>query len=114
MRYDPNDQTPIFDDEDAATAALENPDLSRSDRMAAEVALIGFRGGYDAATLDGYETLSTGQADDLKLETGQGYRFWLSRCGVEDGEPYEHTITVEYEENGSWVNVCRYDGGEIV
>lgn len=63
-----------------------------------------------ADELVGYETLCASQADDLKREDGL-VRFWLSRCGLEDGEPYERTITVE-EKNGEgqWITTLRYNG----
>jgi hypothetical protein len=49
-------------------------------------------------------TLSTGQADDLKLDRN-GTRIWLSRCGVDDGEPYDNKITVEKLRGGRWITV---------
>jgi hypothetical protein len=49
-------------------------------------------------------TLCTGQADDLKIDTGR-MRVWLSRCSVEDGEPYDNKITVERLRNGRWEEV---------
>lgn len=108
-----HDGTPIFVDEDDAAAALENPDLSRDDRLAAELAQDAMLSGYTASELDDYDTISTGQADDLKHETVDGLRYWLSRCGVADGEPFEHTVTIERQDEGRWINVARYDGGEL-
>ncbi len=52
-------------------------------------------------------TLSTGQADDLKYDNGTT-RVWLSRCGVEDGEPYPNKLTVETLSNGKWIEVERF------
>jgi hypothetical protein len=49
-------------------------------------------------------TLCTGQADNLKVETSTT-RVWLSRCSVEDGEPYDNKITVERLRNGRWEEV---------
>jgi hypothetical protein len=113
MNYDANDGSPIFSHEDHARAALRNPTLSTAERTAAELALQAINSGYDAQELDGYETISSGQADDLKHETPDGLRFWLSRTGVADGEPFENTVTIEQEQGGRWVTVCKYDGGEI-
>lgn len=56
-------------------------------------------------------TLSVSQADDLKLDDGT-YRYWLCRCGVEDGMPYDDAITVEKLIDGRWVTIDQYPGGE--
>ena len=64
---------------------------------------------YDV--LERRPTLTVGQADDLKLDTGTT-RYWLSRCGIEDGEPFEHTVHVERLEDGCWVTVLTYDGDD--
>ena len=57
------------------------------------------------------ETLCVSQADDLKAE-GDGVRVWLSRCGVEDGEPYPNKITIERynEDGGGWYEAETYEG----
>jgi hypothetical protein len=55
-------------------------------------------------------TLAQGQADDLKLETEDGYRYWLARTGLADGEPFEHTVHVERLEDGRWVLYSTLDG----
>ena len=52
-------------------------------------------------------TITFGQADDLKIDDGK-HRVWLSRCTVEDGEPYNNKVTVERLENGRWVEVDQY------
>lgn len=49
---------------------------------------------HTLAELDKLPTLAVGQADDLKIETADR-RIWLSRCGVEDGEPYPNKVSVE-------------------
>lgn len=54
-------------------------------------------------------TLSQGQVDDLKIDTGQT-RYWVSRCGIEDGEPFEKTVHVERLIDGRWETVLTYDG----
>ena len=60
------------------------------------------------AWLDCQETLAIGQADDLKVDNGE-YRVWLSRCGTEDGEPFENKVTVEQLIDGRWLIVSEYE-----
>lgn len=60
---------------------------------------------YAIRYLDSLETLSVGQADDLKLDTG-GYRYWLARCGPEDGEAWQ--VHVERLEDGRWEQLLSY------
>jgi hypothetical protein len=51
---------------------------------------------YTLEELEAMNTLATGQADNLKIEDMEaGLRVWLSRCTVEDGEPYNNKVTVE-------------------
>lgn len=64
---------------------------------------------YTANDLRAQPTLATGQADDLKLEH-RGLRYWLSRCGVEDGEPCEDKVSVEAFDGNRWVTILAYDG----
>jgi len=54
------------------------------------------------AYLKSLPTLTTGQADDLKIEE-EYTRVWLSRCTVLDGEPYNNKVTVERLINGRWI-----------
>jgi hypothetical protein len=54
--------------------------------------------------LEALPTLSEGQADNLKIESDTE-RVWLSRCTVEDGEPWDNKVTVERLIAGSWVEV---------
>ena len=65
---------------------------------------------YSLKHLEAMPTLATGQADDLKIEilgsAGEGVRVWLSRCTVEDGEPYNNKVTVEKLQHYS-----RHEGG---
>lgn len=66
---------------------------------------------FTLAELDPLPVLSQGQADDLKVEGSDRsgpFRVWLSRCGVEDGEPFDHAVTVERFKGGAWVEVDRY------
>jgi hypothetical protein len=70
---------------------------------------------YTAAELEAMPTLATGQADDLKKEGEDDrgrFRIWLSRCGVEDGEPYPNKVTVERYDvlTQRWVEDERYPG----
>jgi hypothetical protein len=64
---------------------------------------------YTAAQLERRRTLSTGQCDDLKVDTGR-HRVWLSRCTRDDGEPYNNKVTVEQLVGGRWVEVETYRG----
>lgn len=49
---------------------------------------------YSLAELEALPTLAVGQVDDLKIET-EDTRVWLSRCTVEDGEPYNNKVSIE-------------------
>jgi hypothetical protein len=64
---------------------------------------------YTAAELGRKRTLSTGQCDSLKVDTGRE-RVWLSRCTQADGEPYNNKVTVERLQNGRWITVEEYQG----
>ena len=61
--------------------------------------------------LESLPTLCVSQADDLKINDGL-WRVWLSRCTVEDGEPYNNKVTVEYCYNGCWVTEQMYQAIE--
>jgi len=67
---------------------------------------------WDAETLASEPVLSAGQADNLHFE-GDGIRLSLSRTGIEDGEPFDNTITIEREDGGRWITVAKYDGGDV-
>jgi len=60
---------------------------------------------YHPNVLAALSTLSVGQADDLKIDTGT-LRYWLSRCSIEDGEEWQ--VHVERLENGRWVRLLSY------
>ena len=62
---------------------------------------------YTLKQLKALPILATGQADDLKIETSDT-RVWLSRCTVEDGEPYNNKATVEKLIDGRWDIVETY------
>lgn len=60
--------------------------------------------------LEALPTLSQGHTDNLKYEDlDVGVRVWLSRCGVEDGEPYPNKVTVERLVDGRWEAVEQYE-----
>jgi len=63
---------------------------------------------YTLKELNNIPTISSAQADDLKINTGIR-RIWLSRCSVEDGEPYPNKVTEEEWLLGRWVNVRTYE-----
>lgn len=69
--------------------------------------------GHHLWTLDELEALPTlcvGQADDLKYDDGI-YRVWLCRCGVDDGMPFDHQVTVEKQNGGRWTTFDTYAAG---
>jgi hypothetical protein len=66
---------------------------------------------YTAKELEVLPTLSVGQTDDLKIDTGDT-RIWLARTKIEDGEPYNNRVTVEKLIGGNWVAVEEYPGGK--
>ena len=64
---------------------------------------------FTSSELREMPTLATGQTSDLKWQ-GERTRFWLSRCGVEDGEPFNSKVTVERLIHGTWEVVGFYRG----
>lgn len=60
---------------------------------------------YTPEELAQLPTLTVGQADDLKIDTGTE-RVWLSRCGAEDGQVYQ--INHETLIDGRWVVTSEY------
>lgn len=67
------------------------------------------------AQIEDLPTLAEGQADNLKLERVYGdddiyprERVWISRCTVEDGEPFNHKITHEVYDGDRWVTAAEY------
>lgn len=65
---------------------------------------------YTLADLRALPTLNVGQTDDLKAQPCPTMRIWLSRLGVEDGEPCENKVTVEDLRDGRWKIRCTYEG----
>lgn len=63
---------------------------------------------YSLAELEALPTITQGQADDLKIDTGDT-RIWLSRCTVEDGEPCDNKVTIEEYDGNRWVEVGWYE-----
>lgn len=58
--------------------------------------------------LEDMPTLCVGRGDNLKVDTGK-VRVWLSRCGIEDGLPYDNMVTVEVlSKRGDWEEYERY------
>lgn len=64
---------------------------------------------YTAAELDMMPTLCVGQTDNLKIEE-PGYRVWLSRCTIADGEPCNNKVTTECLVEGHWTITDIYPG----
>jgi len=67
---------------------------------------------YTLEELEEEETISEGQADDLKIEKevyGTKTRIWLSRCDIYDGEPFNNKVTVEKYIDGRWIEVAIYE-----
>lgn len=62
---------------------------------------------YTVESLRLLPTLSEGQADNLKFDEG-GYRVWLSRCTVDDGEPFNNAVTIERFDGRRWVEVSKH------
>lgn len=53
-------------------------------------------------------TIQQGQYADLKYASLY-VRIWLSRLTVEDGEPYNNKITIEYFIDGKWIERDTYE-----
>jgi hypothetical protein len=64
---------------------------------------------YTLAEIEAMPTLHQGQYDDLKQEVPGKLKIWLSRCGVEDGMPYDNQVTVERLIDGVWTTVEEYE-----
>jgi CDGSH-type Zn-finger protein len=63
---------------------------------------------YTLDELEALPTLAVGQADNLKIDNGDGLRVWLCRCGVEDGMPYNNQVTIEEYDGERWSDVETY------
>ena len=61
------------------------------------------------------EVITTGQDADLRFD-GNGVRLWVHRTGLDDGEPFENSITVEVltdvNQECYWRTVEIYDGDD--
>lgn len=72
----------------------------------------GYNDKYTLAQLEAMPTLAQSQADDLKVDWSdgdEGLRIWLSRCTVQDGEPYDNKVTVEIRDpRGNWITAYEY------
>lgn len=64
-----------------------------------------------AEVLENLDTLGVGQVCDRKIDEN-GFRVFLSRCGLADGEPFENTVYLEEydKEQGRWIDVGYFDG----
>ncbi len=62
---------------------------------------------YSLESLHALPTLAEGQADNLKFDQ-DGYRVWLSRCTVENGEPFNNAVTIEWFDGQRWVEVAKH------
>lgn len=58
--------------------------------------------------LEAMTVIEQGQADDL-LIASDGERIWLSRCGIEDGEPWNNKVTIERLVGGRWTEIEWYE-----
>jgi hypothetical protein len=56
------------------------------------------------AELEALPVITQGQADDLLIES-DSERVWLSRCTVDDGEPWNNKVTIERYIGRRWVEV---------
>ena len=74
--------------------------------------------GFNADALRQRPTITTSQAGDVKYDE-DGVRVWLSRCTVEDGEPYDTKVTIALREMvpitpddpyGEWQTLIEYPG----
>lgn len=67
--------------------------------------------------LSALPTLAVGQIDDLKYEgthNSTDYRVWLSRCGIEDGETWEHTGSLEILNDGKWTIAMTWNADDTL
>ena len=62
---------------------------------------------YTLSELEVMPTIDQGHFDNLKIQTPT-HRVWLSRCGVADGMPHDHGVTVEQLQAGRWVKIDEY------
>ncbi len=79
-------------------------------------------GAQDRPMLPGWEALTaldsrwSGHVYELRIDTGD-FRVWTSRCGLADGEPFEHTVYVEvraepFDRGSDWIDLGHYDGDD--
>lgn len=64
---------------------------------------------YSFETLEKKPTISDALTGALKIHT-ENHRYWISGYGIEEGEPFEHTIYVESKVDGRWVLLDCYNG----
>jgi len=69
--------------------------------------------------LEALPSLWQAQTCDLRVDTGD-FRVWTSRMGLEDGDPFEHTVYVEVYDpdpvdlkvGRHWKDLGHYDGDD--
>lgn len=64
---------------------------------------------YTAKQLNKLPTLCISQSYDLKIEK-PNTRVWLSRCKIEDGEPFNNKISIEKFVDNKWQITEEYQG----
>lgn len=70
---------------------------------------------YSADELRTMPVLSENHTDNLHFEEYDhegfdGVRYWVCRCGVADGMPYNDMVTIEVLQDGRWVEFDSYPG----
>jgi hypothetical protein len=68
---------------------------------------------YGLRELERLPTLAVSQADDLKIDLPGRFRVWLSRRGIEDGEPYPNKVTIEQWRDDRWIVARTYEAKEV-
>lgn len=63
---------------------------------------------FGLKTLENFETISVGQAADLKYQNVDT-RIWLFRTGIEDGEIFNNKVSIERLVDGQWVEAEIYE-----
>lgn len=62
---------------------------------------------YTLTELENMPTITQGQFSNMKYDDGET-KILLSRCTIEDGEPYNNKVTVEKLINGNWTITETY------
>jgi len=67
---------------------------------------------YTLNELESNPTLAVGHFGNLKVDT-RTVRVWLSRCTVEDGEPYNNKATIERLNDEGWYTWHTYQAHRV-